>query len=169
MPEIADATAFFQPTVSEIVWMEDIADKVNLVPTAAEIASGLRLMNELYDVTGFTGEQSWITRRNGGSRVDGQLAGKYTLAASSITFTMDKEGTDAAAEFAVDPEGDEALEGYLLYAIRGLVTARPAKTFHCEVAPAIDVPSWDGSDYPRITIPFGIHKVKDIVIPTLTP
>lgn len=168
MPDIADATAFFQPTVSEIVWLETITDTVTLVPTPTEITAGLHLMNELYDVAGFTGEQSWIPRRNGGSRVDTQLAGKYTYGASSITFTMDREGTDAAAEFAVDPEDDESLEGYLLIAMRGLVTARPAKMAKVEVAPAIEVPSWDGSDYPRITIPFGIQRIKDIVLPTIT-
>lgn len=168
MTQLADATAFFQPTVSEIVWFETLTDTVTMVPTDVEITAGLHLMNELYDVAGFTGDQSWINRRNGGSRVDTQLAGKYTYGASSITFTMDKEGTDAAAEFAVDPEDDVSLEGYLLVAIRGLATARPAKMFKVEVAPTIEVPSWDGSDYPRLTVPFGIQRAKDIVLPTLT-
>ena len=170
MPNLADANAFFQPTVSQIVFMESIAAAATtMVPTDAEIDAGLNLMNELYDVAGFTGETTWIQRRKGGSRVRTQMAGVYTYAGSSITFTMDRAGNDAALEFAVDPEGDEPLEGFLLCAWRGLVTGRPAKMFKVEVAPAQEVLSMDGSDYPRITIPFGIQKAKDIVIPTLVP
>lgn len=169
MPDIADANAFFQPTVSQLVFMEQVAaSATTMVPTAAEINSGLKLMNELYDVAGFTGSTNWIERRKGGTRVRTQLAGTYAYAASSITFTMDRLGNDAAAEFAVDIEADEPTEGFLLCAWRGLVTGRPAKMFKVEVSPVEEVLSMDGSDYPRITVPFGIQKAKDIVIPTLT-
>lgn len=168
MPDIADANAFFQPTVSEIVFIDSVAaSATTMVPTASEITGGLRLMNELYDVAGFSGETTWITRRKGGTRVRTQMAGVYTYAGSSITFTMDREGNDAAAEFSVDPDDSEPLEGFLLCAWRGLVTARPAEIFKVEVAPEQNVLSMDGSDYPRITIPFGIQKSKKIVLPTL--
>lgn len=168
MTSIADANAFFQPTVSQIAYLESLATAATtMVPSAAEIASGLNLMNELYDVSGFTGKTTWMERRKGGTRVRTQMAGVYTYGESSITFTMDREGNDAAAEFKVDPEADEPMEGFLLVAWRGLVTGRPAKMFKVEVAPTEDVVSIDGSDYPRVTVPFGIQKAKDIVIPSL--
>jgi hypothetical protein len=168
MPTLADANAFFMPTVTEIVFMDTVAAAATtMTPSTAEITSGLKLMNELYDVSGFTGDTTWITRRGGGSRVDTQLAGKYTYAGSYIDFTADRAGNDAAAEFAVDPEDDEAFSGFLLCAWRGLVTGRPAKIFKVEVAPTVELPSMDGSDYMRVRIPFGIQKAKDIVLPTL--
>jgi hypothetical protein len=165
MTQIADANAFFMPTVSEIVWITSLADTVGLQPTAAEVDGGLRLMNELYDVAGFTGSTNWIERRKGNSRVRTQLAGAYTYNGSSITFTADRAGVDAAAEFKVDPDSSTPLTGYLFCAWRGLVAARPAKSFKAEVAPTEDVFNFD-TDYMRITIPFGIQKAKDVVVPT---
>jgi hypothetical protein len=165
MPKLADANAFFMPTVSEIVWILSIADTTGLQPTAAEVDGGLRLMNELYDVAGFTGSTNWIVRRKGGSRVRPKIAGAYVLADSSITFTADRAGVDAAAEFQVDPESATPLTGYLFCAWRGLVDGRPAKTFKVEVAPTEDNVDFD-NDYMRNTIPFGIQKVKDVVVPT---
>lgn len=168
MPNIADASAFFQPTVSQIVYIKNLAAAATtMVPTAAEINGGLKLMNELYDVSGFTGETTWIQRRKGGTRTRTQMAGVYTFAGSSITFTMDRQGNDAAAEFAVDPEAAEPVEGFLFCAWRGLVTGRPAETFKVEVAPEQNVHSMDGSDYPRVTIPFGIQKAKKVLVPAL--
>lgn len=161
MPEIADATAFFQPTVSEIVFMDSVAS-TTLVPTSAEITAGLKLMNELYDVAGFTGSTNWIPRRKGGSRIDTQLAGKFTFEGSSITFTMDKDGADAAAEF------EEEQTGFLLMAYRGLIATRPAEVFQVEVGAVVNLPSFDGSDYPRIRVDFGINRRERIVIPTLS-
>jgi hypothetical protein len=162
MTKIADANAFYMPTVSEIVWLLNLADTDGLQPTAAEIDGGLRLMNELHDVSGFTGATSWIERRKG--RVRTQLGGSYTYAGSSITFTADREGVDAAAEFKVDPASPTPLTGYLFCAWRGLVVGRPAKTFKVEVAPTEDNFNFD-NDYMRITIPFGIQKAKDVAVP----
>src|SRR4051794_16596573 len=113
MPEIADATAFFQPGVSEIVFIDTIADGTTLLPTQAEITGGLRLLNEVYDVAGFSQTTSWIERRRAGSRTRTQIAGASAFEGSSITFTMDKAGADAAAEF------EEGQVGFLLFADRG--------------------------------------------------
>jgi hypothetical protein len=168
MPNLADATAFFQPTVSQIVFLTALASaNTTMVPTSAEITGGLNLMNELYDVNGFTGETTWIQRRKGGTRVRTQMAGVYSYAGSSITFTMDLAGVDAATSFAIEPDSATPLTGFLLCAWRGLTTGRPAKMFKVDVAPSQEVLSMDGSDYPRITVPFGIQKAKSIVLPTL--
>lgn len=169
MPTIADADAFYMPTVTEIVFMLTVAaSATTMVPTASEINSGTKLMNELYDVSGFTGETNWIERRKGGTRVRTQLAGAYTYAGSYIDFTADRLGVDAAATFNVEPDSATAMTGFLLCAWRGLVAGRPAKMFRVEVAPPQELPSMDGSDYMRVRVPFGIQKAKSITIPALT-
>src|SRR4051812_30873670 len=127
MPEIADATAFFQPGVSEIVRIDAITDTAGLVATAAEINGGLRLLNEVYDVAGFSQSTNWIERRRAGSRTRTQLAGASTFEGSSITFTMDRAGVDAAAEFS------ENEQMYLYFADRGMVAGLPAEVFQVEV------------------------------------
>lgn len=160
MPEIADATAFFQPGVSEIVFLDTIADAAGLVPTQAEITAGLKLLNEVYDVAGFSQTTSWIERRRAGSRTRTQIAGASAFEGSSITFTMDKAGADAAAEFA------ESQVGYLLFADRGLETGRPAEVFQVEVGAVVTLRNYD-NDYPRIRVDFGLNRRELIVLPTI--
>lgn len=161
MPEIATARAFYQPGFSEIVSIETITDQTGLVPTAAEITAGLLLLNEVYDVSGFSGSTSWIERRRAGSRTRTQLAGAFSFDGSSITFTMDKEGADAAAEFEVGQETN------LLFADRGLRTGLPGEVFQVEVGAVVPLRNYD-NDYPRIRVDFGINRSETIVIPTLT-
>jgi hypothetical protein len=160
MTQIADATAFYQPGVSEIVLIPSIADP-GLVATDEEIAGGLRLLNEVYDVDGFSQSTAWIERRRAGSRTRTQIAGASSFAGSSITFTMDKAGNDAAAEF------EESQTGYLYFADRGLVAALPAEVFQVEVGAVVTLRNYD-SDYPRIRVDFGINRREKVVIPTLT-
>jgi len=160
MTKIADATAFYQPGVSEIVFIDAIADP-DLKATAEEIEGGLRLLNEVYDVSGFSQSTSWIPRRRASSRIRTQIAGATEFAGSSIIFTMDKAGNDAAAEF------EEEQTGYLYFADRGLVTALPAEVFQVEVGAVVTLRNYD-SDYPRIQVDFGINRREKVVIPALT-
>lgn len=160
MPDIADATAFFQPGVSEIVFMDAVA-ATNLVPSASEINAGLNLMNELYDVAGFSQTTNWIERRKGGTRTRTQLAGATSFEGSSIIFTADQAGNDAAAEFTRDQTG------YLLFADRGLVAALPGQVFQVNVGAVVPLRNYD-SDYMRIRIDFGIQDYADITIPVLS-
>lgn len=158
MPEIADATAFYQPGVSEIVKIDSLSDTSGLVATAAEINGGLRLLNEVYDVSGFSQTTSWIERRKAGSRTRTQLAGASTFEGSSIIFTGDKAGNDAAAEFN---EGDQL---YLYFADRGLIVSRPAEIFQAEVGAVVPLRNFD-NDYFRIRVDFGINRREKLVIP----
>lgn len=148
MPTLASATAFFQPGVSEIVWINSVATPG--APTAAEINAGTKLLNEVYDVAGFSQSTSWIERRRAGSRTRTQLAGASTFEGSSITFTMDKAGADAAVEFTVSETGT------LLFADRGLVVGKSAELFQCEVGAVVTLRNFD-NDYPRIRVDFGIN------------
>lgn len=148
MPTLATATAFFQPGVSEIVWINSVASPG--APTAAEINAGTKLLNEVYDVAGFAQTTNWIERRRAGTRTRTQLAGASTFEGSSITFTMDRAGADAAAEFTV------AETGTLLFADRGLVVGKAADLFVCEVGAVVILRNYD-SDYPRIRVDFGIN------------
>lgn len=157
MPTIANATAFFQPGVSEVVWMTAVADPAS--PTATEINNGLKLLNEVYDVAGFSQTTSWIERRRAGSRTRTQLAGASSFEGSSITFTMDKAGSDAAAEFTV------SATGFLLFADRGLVAGRKAELFTVEVGAVVTLRNYD-NDYPRIRVDFGLNAVNNVTVPT---
>jgi len=160
MPQIADAIAFFQPSVSEIVSMDAITAQSTLLPTSAEIAAGLRLLNEVYDVSGFAQTTAWIERRRAGSRTRTQIAGASSFDGSSIIFTADKAGNDAAAEF------EEGQETNLLFADRGLVAGLPGEVFQVEVGAVVMLRNYD-NDYPRIRVDFGINRREKITIPTL--
>lgn len=160
MPDIADALAFFQPGVSQIVFMDAVA-AATMVPTGTEISGGLNLMSELYDAPGWSKSTSWIERRKGNRRERTQMAGATTFAQSSIIFTMDKAGADAAAEF------EEGQTGFILKADRGLVAALPGEMFQVEVGAVTPITFYDGSDYPRIQVDFGINRYEKITIPTL--
>lgn len=160
MPELADATAFFQPGVSEVVFIDAIADTAGLVPTGAEITGGLKLLNEVYDVAGFSQTTSWIERRKAGSRTRTQIAGASTFEGSSITFTMDQAGADAAAEFDVDQSG------FLLFADRGLIASRKAEVFQVVVGAVVTLRNYD-NDYPRIRVDFGINRREVVTLPSL--
>lgn len=155
MPEITSADAFFQPGLSEIVRINAVADAVGLVPTAAEITGGLKLLNEVFDVNGFTRSTSWIERRRAKSRIRTQLAGASTFEGSSITFTGDKAGADAAAEFA------EGSSYFLLFADRGLVSGRKAEIFQAEVGAVVNLRNYD-NDYFKIRVDFGLNRREPI-------
>jgi len=159
MNQIATATAFYQPGVSEIVFIDKVA-AADLNATGAEIAAGLRLLNEVYDVDGWSQSTSWIERRRAGSRTRTQLAGASSFAGSSITFTMDKAGNDAAAEF------EENQVGFAYFADRGLVEGLPAEIFQVEVGAVVPLRNYD-NDYPRIRVDFGINRREKVVIPAL--
>lgn len=161
MPEIANAEAFFQPGVSEIVFIDTVAAAATtMIPTGPEITGGLKLLNEVYDVAGWSQSTNWIERRRAKSRTRTQLAGASTFEGSSITFTMDKAGNDAATEF------EEGQTGFLLFADRGLTAALPAEIFQVEVGAVVTLRNYD-SDYPRIRVDFGINRREKITIPTL--
>lgn len=158
MPEIANAQAFYQPGVAEIVRIDEIADTVGLVATPEEIAGGLKLLNEVYDLAGWSQTTNFIERRRAKSRVRTQLAGASTFEGSSITFTADRAGNDAAAEFT---EGETF---YLYFADRGLIAARPAEVFEVEVGAVVNLRNFD-NDYMKIRIDFGLNRRERVVIP----
>lgn len=160
MGQIATAEAFFQPGVSEIVSIDAIADLVGLLPTSAEITGGLKLCNEVFDVSGFAGSTNWIERRRASSRTRTQLAGATSLDGSSITFTGDKLGNDAAAEF------EEGQTGFLLFADRGLTAALPGEVFQYEVGAVVPLRNYD-NDYFKIRVDFGLNRREKITIPAL--
>lgn len=159
MPKLANAEAFFQPGVSAIVFLDDIAD-ADLDATGAELTAGLSLLNEIFDVSGWSQSTSWIERRRASSRTRTQLAGASTFEGSSITFTADKAGVDAAAEFS------EGQVGYIYFADRGLVAGRPAEVFQVEVGAVVTLRNYD-NDYMKIRVDFGINRRERVVIPTL--
>ncbi|RBY82680.1 hypothetical protein [Blastococcus sp. TF02A-26] len=158
MPEIANAQAFYQPGVAEIVRINTITDSTGLQPTAAEINGGLKLLNEVFDLAGWSSNTNFIERRRAKSRTRTQVAGAITLEGSSITFTADKLGNDAAAEFAVGQTF------YLAFADRGLVSGRPGEVFQVEVGAVVNLRNFD-NDYFKIRVDFGIQRVEKITLP----
>lgn len=159
MSELATAKAFFQPGVSEIVFIDTIAS-ATLDATAAEINGGLKLLNEVYDVAGWSQSTSWIERRRAKSRIRTQLAGASTFEGSSITFTADQAGNDAAAEF------EEGQTGFVYFADRGLVATLPAEVFQVEIGAVVNLRNYD-NDYMKIRVDFGINRREKVVIPSL--
>lgn len=158
MPELATADAFYQPGVSEIVRINAIADTAGLVPTAAEITGGLKLLNEVFDLAGWSQSTSWIERRRAKSPVRTQLAGATTFEGSSITFTADRLGNDAAAEFA------EGQAFFMLFGDRGLVSGRPGEIFQVRVGAVVNLRSYD-NDYMKIRVDFGINRREKVTLP----
>jgi hypothetical protein len=148
MTTLATAEAFFQPGLSEIVFIDTIAAP-GMAATATEINGGLKLLNEVFDVSGWAGSTSWIERRRAGSRKRTQLAGATSYEGSSITFTADKEGNDAAAEFEVGQTG------FVYFADRGLIAARPAEVYQVEVGAVVTLRNYD-NDYMKIRVDFVI-------------
>lgn len=158
MPEIATANAFYQPGVAEIVRINTIADSVALQPVLAEITGGLKLLNEVYDLAGWAQSTNFIERRRAKSRVRTQLAGASTFNGSSITFTGDKAGNDAAQEF------QEGQTFFLLFADRGLISARPAEVFQVEVGAVVNLRNFD-NDYFKIRVDFGLNRREKVTLP----
>jgi hypothetical protein len=157
MPTIATATAFFQPGVSEIVWINSVATPA--LPTAAEINAGTKLLNEVYDVAGFAQTTAWIERRRAGSRTRTQLAGASTFEGSSITFTMDKAGGRRHREFTVGQTGFAAVRR------PGPGRRQDRRTCtSCEVGAVVPLRNYD-NDYPRIRVDYGLNAYNGVTIP----
>lgn len=156
---IPTSTRFFQPGISEYVFLPTIAD-AGLVPTRAEITAGDDLSAEIADVSGWNVQSNQIDTPDMGTRFVSQIGGRTTAPSSSITFYGDREGVDVRTVLPRETEG------YMLIMDGGDVAASKGDVFPVIVTSVGKVRS-TGDQAHQLTITFAItgEPAEDIAIP----
>ena len=109
-------------------------------------------------ITGFNGDQADIPAPDMGTLKTGTVPGEITIAASSLTFYLSKDGP-ADDVRSVLAQGDE---GWLIFADNGVVAGNTADQVRVDVKYGMKL----REDLARITIPFSISEIReDIVLP----
>jgi hypothetical protein len=156
---IPQSTRFFQPGISEYVFIPTIAS-TTLVPTRAEITAGDDLTGEIADISGWNVQSNQIDTPDMGTRFVSQIGGRTTAPSSSLTFYGDEESVDVRT---ILPRGTE---GFLLIADGGDVTNGKADVFPVIVTSVGKVRS-TGDQAHQLTITFAItaEPAEDITLP----
>lgn len=113
--EPATITRFYAVGVTEILWVPSIAS--TSAPTFAELDAGTLLDRDLADWGGWNVSTNMIDTPALRSRYVGQIPGRITAEASSLTFYMDREGVDLRSLMPKDTEG------FIVIADGGLASA----------------------------------------------
>lgn len=155
------ASRFFQPEIAKYVFIPTIASET-LVATGPEIAAGDDITDDIADVSGWMVQSNQIDTPDMGTRFVGQIGGRTSAPASSITFYGDREGVDARAAMPRDTEG------FMYIADGGLVAANKADVFPVKVSSVGKVRS-TGDQAFQVTITYAItaEPAEDVAIPSL--
>ena len=101
---IPQSTRFFQPGISEYVFIPTIAS-TSLVPTRAEITAGDNLTGEIADVSGWNVQSNQIDTPDMGTRFVSQIGGRTTAPSSSLTFYGSDDSVDVRTVLPRDTTG----------------------------------------------------------------
>jgi hypothetical protein len=160
--EIPTSTRFFQPGISEYVFVPSIAS-TSLVPTRAEITAGDDLTAEIADVSGWNVQSNQIDTPDMGTRFVSQIGGRTTAPSSSITFYGDQDSVDVRTVLPRETEG------FILIADGGDngVTSK-ADVFPVIVTSLGKVRS-TGDQAHQLTVTFAItgEPAEDVTLPAL--
>ena len=156
---LASSVRFFQPEVSKCYFVPTIAS-ASLVYTLAERDAGTDLSDEIADISGWNVTSGTIDTPDLGSRFTGQIGGRTSVDASSITFYGDKAGEDVRT---VLPRGTT---GYIVWADGGDVTAQPSDVFPVEVTSVGKLRSVGDQAF-QLTVQFAVTRepAEDVAIP----
>lgn len=121
----APITRFYAVGITDVIFCATIANQA--APTFAELDGGTDLSRELADWSGWSVATAFIDTPTLKTRFVGQLPGKITAQASSISVYEDKLQSDLRSLMPRDTTG------YIVIADGGLATAI-GDVFHVQVA-----------------------------------
>lgn len=152
---------FFAPEISKVLYLPTIASAI-LAATRPELTAGTDLTDEIADLAGWGVSSGTIPTPDLGHRFIGQIGGRLTTEASSLTVYSSRDGVDAREVLPRDTAG------FLVFMDGGDVPTEPMDIFPVKVTSVGKVRS-TGEQAGQLTIAFSITRVpaEDLPIPAL--
>ena len=155
------ATRYAARGNTPLLWIPKAAmSDGNLTTAILDATTTVDLTCSVAAMSGFNATQADMPAGDWCSQKIGTVPGDITLAESSLTFYLSKNGSDDVREVLHTDD-----EGYLLIADGGLVAGNLADLCHVTVKYGTKV----REDVARITVPFSVGNIdENVVIPALS-
>lgn len=146
---ITKPSPYYAGGVKKTYWLDTLAD-ANLVPTRAELDAGDDLSPAVETTSGFTESAAFSDVFVESSRRGTKVAGRVSIADSSITFVTDRTG---AANVEDTLNWAIGTTGYIVMLDHGDVAATPCRVYKVEVGSISTDPN---GEHVMTTVSFGI-------------
>lgn len=148
---VTKALPYYAGGVAKVYWLSALAD-ADLVPTRAELDAGTDLTPSLEAVSGWTESTAFTDVYTLDSRRGTKIAGRISIADSSLTFTTDKSAdNNVEDELSWDLDDD----GFIVMLDHGDVAATPCRVFAVTVG---SISKDVSGDHTITVVSFGIRN-----------
>lgn len=144
----------------ETLWLPEITDTADLIPSEADINNGEDLTPAIQAYNGFQLSPRYAELPDIKSEVDGKVFDGASLDDSSIVFYLATDDADALDFFTVRDEG------YVLDCPRGLVSGARAYVWKAEVSAKYPAVATSGGAMG--TVAFAIKALREVELPAET-